>query len=330
MKNNKLFFEFYFGRFKLLIIVVCLFAVSCTEETNNKPEQSDYLENVVVPEFDADSAYALVERQLEFGPRVPNTGAHIRCAAWLADYLVGLGPTMYTMPSTAQAWDGTLLNLQNIIAAFHPQKKRRILLSAHWDTRPVADQDTIRKDEPIPGANDGASGVAVLLEIARIISQNEPTVGVDICLWDGEDYGNPEIPNSYGLGSQHWSKNKHLPNYQALYGINLDMVGAAKANFPKEGHSMNYAPNVVEKIWQASRRLGYTQYFSNQRSNPITDDHLYLNQLAGIQTVDIIDQPNGRGFFPHWHTHGDDISVIDRNTLKAVGQTVLEVIYHQK
>ena len=313
-----------------LLIALAMFFSACTEEPTNMPDQSDYLLNVSVPDFQADSAFYFVEKQLEFGPRVPNTGGHIRCASWLSEYLSGLGPKMYVKPVTVEAYDGSLLNIQNIIAAFYPEKNRRVLISAHWDTRPVADQDTSRQDEPIPGANDGGSGVAILLEIARLIAQNEPTVGVDICLWDGEDYGNPDVRDSYGLGSQHWAKNKHLAEYRPLYGINLDMVGRANAFFPKEGHSMNYAPHIVEKVWQASRRLGYTQYFSNQRSNPVTDDHFYLNTQAGIQTIDIIDQPNGRGFFEHWHTHRDDISVIDPNTLKAVGQTVLDVIYHQK
>lgn len=286
--------------------------------------------DIPVPDFVADSAYVYIEKQLSFGPRVPNTGSHVACANWLVKKLEDFGATVTLQPAVVQAFNGDQLNMQNIIASFSPEKERRVMLSAHWDTRPFADEDTARQNEPIPGANDGGSGVGVLLEIARLMGQNEPTVGIDIALWDAEDYGSSNVPNSYCLGSQFWAKNKHKQGYKALYGINLDMVGAENALFPKEGNSMRYAPNAVEKVWRNAQILGYGRYFSLQRTDGIIDDHLYVSSIGGVGMIDIIDQPNGQGFFEHWHTHGDDLETISRETLKAVGQTLLAVIYREK
>ncbi|MEL6255356.1 MAG: DUF4910 domain-containing protein [Bacteroidota bacterium] len=268
-------------------------------------------------------------KQVAFGPRVPNTGSHINCGEWLGKFLEEKGAKVFRQTALLTAWDGTQLSSQNIIAQYNPEVKKRILLSAHWDTRPIAEMDTTRKDKPISGANDGASGVGVLLEIARQIQAKGPAVGIDICLWDSEDYGNPGTINSYCLGTQYWAKNKHVPNYNAQFGINLDMVGAEGAQFFKEENSMVYAAGIVEKVWLSARRQGYGSYFSHVRSNAVTDDHFYISKLAGIPCIDVIDQRNGVNFFEEWHTHGDNMSVISKETLKAVGQTVLDVIYRE-
>lgn len=326
MKNKGIFI------FHSLCLCLSLFYFailqSCSSEPKTPPPPP--LEEISYPGFSADTAYALIEQQLAFGPRVPNTQGHADCAKWIQTKLRSYGAKVQVQEAVLQAYDGTPLHSKNIIASFNPDKARRIMLSAHWDTRPVADQDSARRDEPIPGANDGGSGVAVLIELARLMHQQAPTVGVDLFFWDSEDYGNPNVDGSYGLGAQHWARNKHNPAYLPMYGINLDMVGGKDAYFSREGLSMKYASKIVEKVWQTARRLGHDTYFKTHRSAPLTDDHRYVNEIAKIQMIDIIDQPNGQGFFEHWHTHQDDIDAISKETLKAVGETMADVMYREK
>ena len=230
--------------------------------------------------------------------------------------------------------------------SFLPKKENRILLCAHWDTRPFADkdEDKSKQGDPIDGANDGASGVAVLLEIARAIQQKSPEYGVDIIFFDAEDYGALDFSmagmpdynstaETWCLGSQYWSKNPHKPNYTAKYGILLDMVGAKDAVFPKEGYSLRYAAKLVNYIWNRGHDLGYGDYFQKRVMNGggITDDHFYVNKYAGIPCVDILHyniENNGFGYFHH--THQDNMSVIDPNTLNAVGDVVLDVVYNEE
>ncbi len=289
-----------------------------------------------VPTFDADSAYHFVDQQVKFGPRVPNSAAHKACGAYLAQELERLGAKVFQQNMTVTAYDKTPLEAMNIIGSYNPEKEKRILLFAHWDSRPYADHDanaTLHKT-PIDGADDGASGVGALLEIARQLSIKSPEVGVDIIFFDAEDYGTPEfvdtyIPDTWCLGSQFWAKNPHVPNYKADFGILLDMVGAKDATFYKEFTSMRYAARYVDLVWNTARNLGYGRYFVNADGNAITDDHQYVISGRGIPCIDIIHtQPNGEtGFGKHWHTSNDTMENIDRNTLKAVGQTVLEIIY---
>lgn len=311
------------------IWLVFLAMQGCTDGKKKPTNTPTEAKSVFVPMFQADSAYAHIEKQLSFGPRVPNLGSHINCGQWLGDYLEKQGAKLYRQTALLTAFNGDKLSAQNIIAEFNGSAQRRIMLSAHWDTRPFAEADSIRQDEAIPGANDGASGVAVLLEIARNLQEHPLDIGIDIMLWDAEDYGNPQSANSYGLGSQYWAKNPHKPNYSPMFGINLDMVGAQGAQFCKEEISMNYAPHIIEKVWLAAHKGGFASFFSHIRSNPITDDHLYVNQIAKIPCIDIIDQRNGVKFFDGWHTHQDDIAQISTETLKAVGQTMLDLIYKE-
>ncbi len=283
-----------------------------------------------VPDFQADSAYAFIQQQVNFGPRVPNSGSHLACGRWLENKLKQYGAQVQVQEAIVNAFDGTPLRMKNIIASYQPEKANRVLLTAHWDTRPFADADTIRTNEPIPGANDGGSGVGVLLEMARLFQTEMPGIGVDIILWDAEDYGKSEVENSFCLGSQYWAKNKHKADYQARFGVNLDMVGAEGATFLKEGFSMQYASNEVQKIWSAGQALGYGNFFSNQRVSSIIDDHLYMNSPGGVKSADIIDLKMRGGFFEHWHTHRDDMEAISLATLKAVGQTLTQVIYTER
>lgn len=303
-----------------------------------KTENNEHKSIKQAPEFNPDSAYYFIEKQVAFGPRVPNSKEHAECAEWLKNKLASFsGWEVQVQEFKARAFDDKLLNGKNIIASYNKNASKRILLFAHWDTRPFADQDTKDKNKPIPGANDGASGVGVLLEIARQISLNPIAVGIDIVLFDAEDYGQPDgtmMPrksDTYCLGSQHWAKNPHVPSYRAYYGILLDMVGAKEATFTMEATSMYYASHVVEKVWAVAHKLGYGNYFLYKRTDGITDDHYYVNTIAGIPSIDIIqhDPDTRSNFGKYWHTHDDNMDVIDRNTLKAVGQTLLQVLYNE-
>jgi len=314
---------------KHLILILPILLFSCGNPQSGKVEQN-VQKTVDAPIFNPDSAYLYVKKQVDFGPRVPNTAAHKACAAYLANELRRFGAEVTEQHAVLKAYDGTILNSVNIIGTFNSEKTTRILLAAHWDSRPFADNDhdVNNHKKPVLGANDGASGVGVLLEMARLINENLPEVGVDIIFFDAEDYGQPEIPNSWCLGSQYWAKNPHKPNYHARYGILLDMVGASGASFKKDKISMIYAPHVVTKVWTKAQSLGYASLFRNEEGGYITDDHLYINELAGIPCIDIIDFDDG--FFEYWHTVNDDMKNIDKNTLKAVGQTILEIIYNER
>lgn len=282
------------------------------------------------PAFSADSAFYFVEKQVAFGPRVTNSDAHKKCGDWMVDELKKYTDNVIEQKTTLTHFDGTKLNVRNIIAEINPKATKRILLCAHWDSRPFADEDQTNTDKAILGANDGASGVGVLMEIARVLKSNPVEVGVDIILFDAEDLGKSEHSNSYCLGSQYWSRNLHKPGYKADFGILLDMVGAANAKFAWEEVSVSYAKPVLEKVWKTGNALGYPQFVYLQKGG-IVDDHAYVNKNAGIPTIDIIhfDANTESGFPEHWHTHRDNMNAIDRNTLKAVGQTLLEVIYSE-
>lgn len=288
--------------------------------------------NTPVPKFDRDSAYAYVAAQVAYGPRVPNTEAHRQTKEYLADKLSEFGAEVIRQDFTATAYDGTELNSTNIIGRFAPERSDRILLAAHWDTRPMADSPL--EDDPnavVNGADDGASGVGVLLEIARQIGQAAPNIGVDIVLLDAEDYGEAQggNTNSWGLGAQYYSKN--LPPRKPRYGILLDMVGAEDARFAIEGYSAKYAPDVVRKVWRLANQMGYGAYYVNEQDDPVVDDHYFINTIAGIPTIDIINRRRDTrtGFVEHWHTGNDDLEAINKRTLRAVGQVVLATVFRE-
>lgn len=316
--------------------------LSCGNNSNEKKTEKDSVmvtQNIPVPDFNADSAYHFVGIQTEFGPRVPNTPAHSKCALWLEQKLNSYKAEVYVQKDKVRAYNGTELNMKNIIGSFNPDLTNRIMLCAHWDSRPYADwdPDSSKHRTPIDGANDGASGVGVLLEICRIISENKLNIGVDIIFFDAEDYGEPQDDdskydeNNWGLGSQYWSRNPHKPNYTARYGILLDMVGVPDANFTKEDFSVQYAPDVVNKVWDAAGRSGYEKYFSSELTNPITDDHYFINTIRGLPTIDIIhhDKNTASGFYKYWHTLKDNLENVDKNSLKAVGQTLIRLIFEE-
>ncbi len=327
-----------FFKTQLLILLTAAFLISCNNSGSKKSPGSKAWEKTVtvsIPDFNADSAYYYIKKQVDFGPRVPGSEAHEECADYLLDKLRDYADTAFFQPFKTRAFDGTTLNGKNIIASFNLNARSRIFLSSHWDSRPWADKDPdpSKHNLPVDAANDGASGVGVILEIARQISISRPTVGVDVIFFDLEDYGNYSDNDSWALGAQYWSKNLHDPDYRAKYGILLDMVGAKGAKFYMEGYSMMYAADVVKKVWTAAGRAGYGQDFIFEKVGYIDDDHLSVNENAGIPTIDIIHLDNNSSngsFFEYWHTTKDNMDAIDKNTLKAVGQTLLTVIYEER
>ena len=302
--------------------------------------------NPVGPSFNADSAYAFTKAQCDFGPRDMNSRGHDLCGEWIVSKFKEYGCKVTTQTATLAGYDGTKLRSRNIMASINPEATTRILLCAHWDSRPWADNDPDSANwrKPILAANDAASGVAVMLELARIIGKSKDEkafnkqLGIDFVCFDAEDWGTPQWADvadnadSWALGAQYWSKN--LPQgYEARYGILLDMVGGVGAKFYREGMSMQYAPELVTKVWRAAREVGFGSYFPKEDGGVITDDHVPVNQFAKIPTIDIIPyyaDCQQSSFGPTWHTLADNMENIDKNTLKAVGQTLVQVIYKEK
>lgn len=324
---------------KMLYILFAAAMISCsqTPSSSSAKVESQPVKQQDVPAFDADSAWVFVENQVKFGPRVPNSEAHVACGNYLASELKRFGAQVYEQEATLTAYNGTQLKAKNIIGSYNPENSKRVLLFAHWDSRPYADhdKDPANHKKPIDGADDGASGVGVLLEMVRQFSIKSPAIGIDIIFFDAEDYGTPEFvkeykENTWCLGAQFWAKNPHVKGYKADFGILLDMVGAKNASFFKEATSMRYAPQIVEEVWSTARDLGYGKFFINAEGGAITDDHQYVILGRNIPCIDIIytDPESDNGFGPHWHTQNDTMDNIDRETLKAVGQTVLQVVYN--
>jgi len=252
--------------------------------------------------------------------------------------LASFGFSTQIQEGKATTFNNKNITIKNIIGTYNPSAAKRILLFAHWDTRPFADHDDKNKTKPILGANDGASGVGVLLEVARQINIKQPEIGIDIIFFDAEDYGQPSSlmsPSSaetWCLGSQYWARNPHIPGYRADFGILLDMVGNTNPQFTKESISMRYAPNIVRKVWDIAKRLGHQYVFVDKETFFVgTDDHQFVNEIANIPSIDIIHYEETTGAFHHsWHTHDDNMEIIDKQTLNIVGETVLAVIYNEK
>jgi len=293
---------------------------------------------VTPPDFNADSAYVSTQTQVDFGPRIPGTPAQTKCAAYFERFFKRLTPNVVVQDVSVPIYNGKQVPCKNIIASFNPENPKRILLFAHWDTRPFADRDSAHMDAKFDGADDGAAASAILMEIARLLKDKPANVGIDIALFDVEDYGPPsdepkwDEKDQYALGTQYWCKHPHVPNYRAYYGVLLDMAAAKNARFLIEGVTQQYAPSVAQQIWNTASSLGYGNFFINEFANPIIDDHYYVNTMNGTPCVDIIylDKSSATGFAPHWHTTLDNMNIVSRETMKAVGQTLLQVIYNEQ
>lgn len=320
----------------LLIIGILLCLNACKNEKT--PESTTERSTTTVPSFNRDSAYHFVAEQVAFGPRLPGSEAHQNCKNWLVQKFKSYGATVIEQDFQAKTYYKKTLPATNIIAQFNPTASRRIVLAAHWDSRHIADSplSTERKTEPILGADDGGSGTAILLEIARQLQQNKVDIGIDLILFDAEDLGesgteDPASATTWCLGSQYWARNLHAPGYRPQYGILLDMVGSKGAQFPIEQYSQQIAPQVVSEVWQLAENLGYSNLFPKTNGGGVTDDHYFVSTIAKFPMIDIINRSSSTetGFGAHWHTQDDDMDIIDRKTLKSVGQLMLAVIYRE-
>ncbi len=312
-------------------ILLMLTITSCTNDPKpaHHSETPKLLTNIYA-NFNSDSAYQYIEKQVSFGFRIPGTPEHLNCANWLFSELQRHGTNAQIQKGQAVTFDGKKIPVYNIIGSIHPQAKRRILFAAHWDTRPFADQDPNNQKEPILGANDGASGVGVLLELARNLKDQpaDSSIGIDFIFFDAEDWGKSEVENSFCLGSQYWAKNPHQQNYTANFGVLLDMVGDKNAQFLWEGNSNEWGNFALAHIWTIGQELGHSNHFITQTTGSIIDDHFYVYQGTKIPMIDIIDYNSQRGFPDSWHTQSDNIENIDKNTLKAVGSTLENLVHN--
>lgn len=323
-------------------MLVCTLSFACTKsKTTRTIEEATDPTELILGQFNADSAYNFIKQQVDFGPRVPGSAAHKACRNYLIDKLRSYNPdSMIIQDATVTAFNGDVLPITNIIAGWNTNAARRVLLVAHWDTRPWSDEETDAEARllPVDGANDGASGVAVLLEIARNMALREPNIGIDIMFADAEDYGDnstfDQSESTWCLGTQYWIKSgmpPYRPGNMPVYGILLDMVGGRNARFHYEYYSQLDARTPTIKVWSEASNLGYSDVFVRRVGAAVTDDHIFITR-AGIPTTNIIENLNEQtqSFAPTWHTNSDNLENIDRNSLKAVGETVLNVIYKEK
>jgi len=317
-------------KFFHILIILCVWA--CQPD---KPKETEAVVEVKVPRFDRDSALRFVADQVALGPRVPGTKAHQAGQAYLVSKLKAFGAQVMEQRFSATTYDGKTHVGFNLIGRFRPEAKRRLLLAAHWDSRPFADSPVFGGDsrQPVLGADDGASGVGVLLEVARQLQLQPVDMGVDIVFFDLEDYGDDGgASETWCLGSQYFSRNlPYSGEDRPEYGILLDMVGASGARFGREAFSMQFAGQVMDKVWHLAQAMGYGNHFLDDSVGATTDDHYFVNTIAQIPMIDIINRPldSQTGFVPHWHTDADTLDKIDRNTLRTVGQVLLAVIYRE-
>jgi len=316
----------------LLCTLVMITFSACSHDTpghGNAPGSNatpGRMEPARAPSFSGTRAFELLKKQTAFGPRNPNSTGHQQCLAFLIQTLRNATVQVRLQSFSHKGYAGEDLDLTNVVASFKPEAQTRVLLCAHWDTRPRADQDPDRKrhGDPILGANDGASGVAVLLELASLFKETPPPVGVDLALFDGEDYGKEGDEENYLLGSRYFADTRP-PDYLPKFGILLDMVGDRYLDLPREQYSVQFAPDVVDLVWNTARQLRIQQ-FSDAEGEAILDDHIPLNR-AGIKTIDIIDfnYPDPTNRF--WHTHQDVPENCSAESLEAVGAVLAHVVY---
>jgi hypothetical protein len=272
--------------------------------------------------FDGAAALANVERQVAFGPRVPGTAPHRAMGEWLVEEMGQRADTVIVQDFEHVAADGTRLPMRNVLARFRPDETRRVLYLAHWDTRPISDKETdpARRAMPVPGANDGGSGVAILFGVADVLKRAPPGIGVDLLFVDGEDYGDFDTRTDVLIGSEYFAVNLPDPDYRPMLGVLWDMVGKEASVFEQEGHSQRRAPEVLQRVWTTAQRMGHGAMFTNRGGLAITDDHLPLLD-AGLRVIDVIDLDY------RWHHTPDDTpDKVSQRTLQIVGDVAVTVI----
>lgn len=317
------------------IILVYAAVAGCSSSKNESSTQEEEVQPTYTLTFNQDSALKHIRHQVEMGPRVPGSEAHQRCERFIMRKMRKYGAdTIIEQKGTLTAFNGDVLPFNNILAKFNEEQPRRILIAAHYDTRPWADNEKNEhnRNTPIVGANDGGSGVGVIIELARVIGESDLPIGVDFLLVDVEDYGNSNgwgmNEDTWCLGSQYWAENNPYTDAdRPEFGIVLDMVGGTNARFHREYFSTKSANQIVDKVWGIAANSGYSDIFINEIGGSIIDDHIYINR-AGIPCIDIVECNNimTRTFPPTWHTLHDNMAAIDGRPLKAVGNTVLRVI----
>ena len=319
-----------------ILLSMILLCTACGDKHKKSANVTE--ETLVEQQFSADSAFTFCQQQCDFGPRTMNSEAHEQCGQWILEKFKSYGLEVSEQRATLTGFDDTPLKSNNITARYQPEQQQRILICAHWDSRPWADNDPdeANHQKPVMAANDGASGVAVMIELARVLSADtcRLPVGVDFVCFDAEDWGTEHQSDSWALGAQYWAKNikSQMQGKVFRYGILLDMVGGQGARFYQEGFSQYYAKQVVDRVWKAASTAGYSSFFPQADGGTITDDHGPVNE-AGIPCIDIIPyhpECEASNFGPTWHTISDDMQHIDPATLKAVGQTLLQVLYTEK
>jgi glutaminyl-peptide cyclotransferase len=272
-------------------------------------------------EFDGERAFAYLQQQVTYGPRIPNTPAHEQTGDWILTRLRATADTVVVTAFRHRTGKGDTLHLRNFLARFRPQEAARVLFLAHWDTRPRADQSPNigAQRMPVPGADDGASGVAVLLGVADALKAKAPAVGVDLLFVDGEDYGNFADSNDVLIGSRYFAAHRP-PGDPPLYAVLFDMVGDKNLNIYYEGNSQAFAPEVVDRVWRTARDLGYGSYFLPGVKHTLLDDHVSL-QHVGVHAIDVVDFD-----YPYWHTTDDTIDKVAAASLQIVGDVAVALV----
>lgn len=314
------------------IIAIALSALTACGNKNRSDAITSATTQVqtTIPAFNADSAYKFVAEQVAFGPRVPGSEAHSKCHDYIAEKLRNYGANVEETDTVFPNVEGNNIFVRNISAAFNPNAQKRVLIAAHYDSRPWADQDSDKNahNTPIDGANDGASGVGVILEIARLASSLPKNIGLELLLVDAEDSGSYGGDNAtWCIGSQAWAANRKPSDKPISYGILLDMVGGKNAVFHREYFSESYAPEINQRVWQTAKKHGYGHRFADMVGGALNDDHIYLMR-AGFPVIDIVEcnHPQTGSFNPTWHTLDDNLQNIDKETLGIVGEVVLKTI----
>ncbi len=318
-----------------ILIVLLILVLGCGRTENRQKTEStqQQIPTMPVPAFSGSQAFEYLRQQCAFGPRNPGSRAHEQCLNFLTQQLQFCtgAVTRQNFPHTG--YEHEPYTMTNVIATFNAPAAKRILIAAHWDSRPRSDRETSKAliEKPVPGANDGASGVAVLLELARIMKNNPPPIGVDLVLFDGEDFGKSGDLDNYFLGSRYFAASRP-PGFNPRFGILLDMIGDRALQLPKEGFSVQYAPDVVQLVWDTARELGLPA-FTDAVGPMVEDDHVPMNN-AGIRMIDIIDSEliGGNTASPernYWHTQRDTPDRCSAQSLETVGTLLATIIYNK-
>ena len=297
-----------------LILLLCtIFGLAACEPKVSGPQTA----------FKGDSALAYVRTQLAFGPRIPGSEGARRTGDWITAQMKLRADSVVEQRWKHVTARGDTIEMRNILARFRPTATERVLYVAHWDTRPFSDAavNAESRKMPVPGANDGASGVAILMGVADVLKATPPVYGVDLLFVDGEDYGDFGPPlKDVLIGSTWFANNLPSPDYRPIFGVLWDMVGDKDLNIYQEGYSIQHAPEIVARVWQTAEDLGYRDFFISRGGGPVTDDHLPLLQ-KGLRVIDVIDID-----YDAHHKPTDTIDKVSAKSLQIVGDVATALV----